>query len=174
MDVTSTGNNVSTYGQDFLDGTPAAAPKQQLTSDDFLKLLATQLSYQDPTKPVDDSAFMAQMASFSQLDQMKTLADNITTFTAQQGIASAAQYLGKSVTVAPANSTSTTGVVSGVTIVDGKPMLSINGGSFNATDVTAIQNAASSTGSGASTSTPSTPSSAVSSAPTAPVTPATN
>src|ERR1700712_5652824 len=140
MDISPVAN-IDNNAQSFLDGTATRAPKQTLDSNDFLKLLTTQLTYQDPTKPVDDTAFMAQMASFSQLDQMKTLATNIPTFTTQQSVASAAQYLGKNVTVTPANSTSTPGVVTGVTIVAGKPQLQINGASFNASDVTAIGNA---------------------------------
>ena len=36
---------------------------------DFLKILLTQLTYQDPLKPQDGSAFVAQLAQFSNLEQ---------------------------------------------------------------------------------------------------------
>lgn len=52
-------------------GIPAArppappAPRQQLGQADFLALMTAQLKNQDPTKPVDNTEYVAQMAQFS-------------------------------------------------------------------------------------------------------------
>lgn len=51
---------------------PATDPTA-LGQDDFLKLLVTQLQNQDPLKPMDNQAFIAQTAQFSQLNQMTEL-----------------------------------------------------------------------------------------------------
>ena len=44
--------------------------ESQLKMDDFLKLLTAQMQHQDPLEPMKDTEFIAQMASFSSLDQM--------------------------------------------------------------------------------------------------------
>ena len=49
-----------------------------LGKDDFLKLLVTQLQYQDPLNPMDDKEFIAQMAQFSALEQMQNMSATTT------------------------------------------------------------------------------------------------
>jgi flagellar basal-body rod modification protein FlgD len=56
--------------------TPASSGiKSQLGQDAFLKLLTTQLQHQDPTKPVADTEFIAQLATFSSLEKLTEIAD---------------------------------------------------------------------------------------------------
>jgi len=48
-------------------------PQNDLGKDAFMQLLVTQLRYQDPLDPMDNQAFMAQMAQFSALEQMMNM-----------------------------------------------------------------------------------------------------
>jgi flagellar basal-body rod modification protein FlgD len=80
----------------------ATQANQGLGQDAFMKLLVAQISHQDPLKPMDDTAFVSQLAQFSALEQSmgtNTRLDNLAK--QQQGIANTdvASLVGKSVTV---------------------------------------------------------------------------
>jgi flagellar basal-body rod modification protein FlgD len=64
---------------------------KMLGQDEFLKLLITQLSNQDPLSPQDDKEFIAQMAQFSSVEGIRNLDTNMSR-------AQAASFLNKSVT----------------------------------------------------------------------------
>jgi len=71
-----------------------------LTSEDFLTLLVTELQYQDPTEPMDNTEMVNQLTQYSQLDElaemnekMDALTDSLTAMTATNGL----DYLGKDV-----------------------------------------------------------------------------
>ncbi len=73
--------------------------KPSLGKDDFLKLLITQLQYQDPTSPVDDKQFISQMASFSSLEQMTNMSQNFQKLSGLLASSNATQMLGKTVQI---------------------------------------------------------------------------
>ncbi|MDR0401171.1 MAG: flagellar hook assembly protein FlgD [Treponema sp.] len=77
-------------------------PRQQLGQDDFLKILITQLAHQDPTAPMEDKEFIAQMAQFSSLEQMTGMAGNFARLTEMLTNTEASSALGKQVELAVA------------------------------------------------------------------------
>lgn len=112
--------------------TAARTLKQTLGSDDFLKLLSTQMASQDPLKPMDDTAFISQMASFSSLNVMNQLSKDFTSFQTSQAAMNANSFIGRTLTVTSnADSSKTvTGMVTGVDLSASSPTLQIAGESY--------------------------------------------
>ncbi len=72
-----------------------------LGKDDFLKLLMTQLQNQDPSNPMEDTQFIAQMAQFSSLEQMTNMKSTFGKFIEQQQqtqLIAYNQFIGKEIT----------------------------------------------------------------------------
>ncbi|HMC93124.1 MAG TPA: flagellar hook capping FlgD N-terminal domain-containing protein [Allosphingosinicella sp.] len=63
----------------------------------LLKIILTQLTYQDPLKPLDNFQFVSQLAQFSQLQQGQTLNDQLTSLIAAQAATQATSLLGRTV-----------------------------------------------------------------------------
>ena len=53
----------------------SSTTKKQLGKDDFLKILAAEMQYQNPMNSMDDKQFIAQLAQFSSLEQMQNMAE---------------------------------------------------------------------------------------------------
>jgi flagellar basal-body rod modification protein FlgD len=97
-DALSQLTNVNTSTQ--IPGQGADSATSGLGKDAFLKLLVTQLQYQDPLNPTENEEFVAQLAQFSQVEQLTTANDSLETlYTAMASMnnASMTQLLGKDV-----------------------------------------------------------------------------
>lgn len=81
-----------------------------LSTDDFMKLFLAQLQNQDPTKPMDDSQMLDELA---QMTQVQTLQDVETALKGTQ-LAQSSALIGKTVTGVDVDGTSVTGVVGSV------------------------------------------------------------
>lgn len=102
-----------------------------LGSQDFLKLLITQLTTQDPLEPTGNQELLQQIASIRDIELSTTLTDSLRALTGDQRFGSAAGLIGQYVIGAPANDgTIIEGVVSSVRFeADGRPVLQLSNGS---------------------------------------------
>lgn len=74
--------------------------KSELGKDDFLTLLVTQLSHQDPMNPMEDTQFTAELAQFSSLEQLTEISAGVDTLnkgTERQDMLTAVSFIGKDV-----------------------------------------------------------------------------
>ena len=91
---------------------------------DFLKILMTQLTYQDPLKPMDNQEFLAQMAQFTTLGQSQQLNDKIDQLLATQATVQSLGLLGRTVDV-NTDGAVFSGSVIGLSMADGTPRLTV-------------------------------------------------
>ena len=119
--------------------TTGASGVKALGQNDFLKLLSTQFQNQDPMKPMDDTAFIAQMAQFSSLEQTQTLTQQMTQLRATQDLTTANSYIGRLVTVDDGKNPQVTGNVTAVDASGSSPQLIINGQSYALSSVVRLE-----------------------------------
>ena len=111
-------------------------PNQNLGKEDFLKILLTQLSHQDPTAPMEDKEFIAQMAQFSSLEQMTNMAADFAKMARMLRGTEASGSLGKSVELELEDGT-VHGVVRAVTR-DEMPQILVNSRYYDWDKVTTV------------------------------------
>ena len=104
--------------------TPSSNSAFGLDFQSLLRIILTQLTYQDPLKPMDNYQFVSQLAQFSQIQQTQAMADNLQTLVTAQSSAQATVLLGKTVDV-PAGQVTLTGKVTGIAFTSSGPTLTI-------------------------------------------------
>ena len=113
-------------------------PVQTLGQQDFLKLLVTQMTAQDPMNPQSDTQFIAQMAQFSALEQAKRMQADMSKLRSDQELGQANSLIGKTVTLQVNPDLTAQGSVSAVQIEAGTPKLIVNGQKFDLDQVVTI------------------------------------
>lgn len=123
----------TTYQTGSSSGSQGIVTNDMLGKDDFLKLLVTELQNQDPLNPVDNKDSIAQLASFSSLEQMNNIANSMDSltesmsfFSQQSALTQGSAMIGKWVSgVGLDGKTLIEGTVEAVKWLDGDPKLQV-------------------------------------------------
>lgn len=101
----------------------AAAQKERVTKDEFLQLLTTQLTHQDPLNPMDDTAFLSQMAQLQALDEQIEMTNALNSFHLDSSIKAATQMIGMEIMGVDDVGKDASGLVRSAVVRDGKTYL---------------------------------------------------
>lgn len=92
--------------------------------EDLLSIVLTQLTYQDPLKPIDNFEFVSQLAQFSQIQQTETMSATLESILEAENLGRASSLLGRVVDV-PAGATVLSGTVTAISFDNGVPRVTI-------------------------------------------------
>jgi flagellar basal-body rod modification protein FlgD len=133
QDLAMTKAEVDSFNKSIKAG---KAGKTNLDRDDFLKLLITQLQHQDPTSPVEDKDFIAQMAQFSSLEQITNMSAGFQRLSGLLASSEASGVLGKTVEIRDGDN-----LVRGVVdrVVRGEsPLVGVNGQIYDFSQIESV------------------------------------
>lgn len=102
-------------------------PLRELSQQDFLRLLVTQMTNQDPLQPDGDMQFMSQMASFTSLEQTRAMVSDLKELRMDQELLRANALIGRTVEIDAGHGISWFGTVNSVHVHDGSPKVAVGG-----------------------------------------------
>ncbi|BAB49950.1 MULTISPECIES: flagellar hook assembly protein FlgD [Mesorhizobium] len=95
------------------NSTTKSTSKTAVDYQSFLKLLIAEMKNQDPTKPMDSTQYVAQLATFSQVEQSVQSNTKLDQIMQSSALSQADAIIGRSITSADGK---TTGIVASVTL----------------------------------------------------------
>ena len=126
------------------DTTASTSATQDLSgTNTFLQLLVAQLKNQDPTSPMDDTAFVTELAQFNTVEQMLGLKQEVTTQVGVQQASESVGLLGHTVSYMTPGlnggpATTSQGIVTGISLANGGVNVMIGTQSVPLSEVIAV------------------------------------
>lgn len=95
---------------------------ETLKTEDFVKILITQLSNQNPLQPLEDNQLLQQISSIQALSSTSQLIDTLNAFGLNQNLGAASSLIGREVS-AKVGGSQVSGIVNKAVVEDGKVYL---------------------------------------------------
>ncbi|RDY32470.1 flagellar hook assembly protein FlgD [Lachnotalea glycerini] len=115
------------------DSTTTTSSSSSLDKQAFLQLLVAQMKYQDPLEPTSNTEYIAQLATFSQLEALQNLDDTLNANEASDLIGKAVML--KTTSSSTGDTYYTAGYVDAMTLSNGDPYLLVSGNYYALTDL---------------------------------------
>jgi flagellar basal-body rod modification protein FlgD len=109
-------SSVSSTSSSSSSSTSYADPLKDVSMNDFLKLLVTELENQDPTSPMDNSQILEQVSQIKAIESNQRLSDTLLYMQTQQNLTAASALLQKTVTGLDDSGNMVSGTVDKVTV----------------------------------------------------------
>lgn len=123
-----------------VSSTSASSGFGELDSAEFMKILLSEMSNQDPFKPQDSGALLEQLSSLRNIESQLSLQKQLENLVLQNGLSSAAGMIGKEIEGLDAANDKVSGVVNSVRVENGKAILELSSGkSLSIERVTSIR-----------------------------------
>src|SRR4028118_1760838 len=119
-------NNVQSTTSNTGSKVPGGTNKLALKTEDFIKMMITQLQQQDPMEPAKNEQLVAQMSQIGQLQSSTQLQESLKGMMLQNQIGSSAQLIGKTVTGLDTADDPIEGMVNSVRVVEGNVTLELD------------------------------------------------
>ena len=121
-----------------LNSTTSATSNSALDKDSFLQLLVAQMKYQDPLEPASNTEYIAQLATFSQVEELQNVSATMTNSQANE-------LMGKTVVIKTTSDSGVESYVGGkverVVNQDGKTYLGVDGDLYDVNDLDSVVDA---------------------------------
>jgi flagellar basal-body rod modification protein FlgD len=136
--VSSVTNSTATNRATGTDAITSAA-SQTLSEQDFLNLLVTQMTSQDPMNPMTNQDMLSQMVQFSTLQGNTSMQSTLAGLQSGQAFSAANSLIGKQVNLLlDSHGNTTQGVVSGVDLSTGSPQIIVSGQGYGLNQVLSV------------------------------------
>lgn len=97
----------------------------KMDSGQFMQILMAQLTHQNPLEPLKDAEMMNQFTQLNSLQELQSIQSSLTEVARESQSSYAASLIGRIVKVSRPNGAALEGLVTGMTLKDGKPELQI-------------------------------------------------
>ena len=121
---------INTLSGGGLATSPQANAYSQLNTEQFIKIIFTELSHQDPLQPNDSKALLEQLSSIRNIQSDMDMSTRLNSLVAQNELSSAANLIGKQVSGISEENRRVQGVVQSVIRTQGGAVLKLPGGQY--------------------------------------------